>query len=175
MEHFLPPTRKPPIGRKTLPLQGIGPVCAPSRHLAKIVESRVALLEGPDAQTASTRVLFIGIPREAFHRVDPQGSVDTLPKVKITDRHELAEAFPAPIVIAPLRKIAPDASPHEAIGREQRHVRRTVERFEAPDHRQQIEPHRVGVGLDVGRGDSLACAGGLQNETPLAQLAATAG
>jgi len=109
----------------------------------------------------------------ALHLVKFQRPIDTLPQVVVADRHELAESFPMPSPFAPMGELASQATAHVPATRQKRHARRLVERFEAADHGQQLEPAGAGVRLGVSGRQLLVAGERLQHELPSRPAVAT--
>ncbi len=90
-------------------------------------------------------------PVAALHRMEPQGTVQSLPEVAVADRHHLSEPLPAPAVIAPFGQPVVDAPTHVVATADQRDASGLVDRLQAADHRQQVEPFPPNVRLVVFR------------------------
>ena len=82
-----------------------------------------------------------------------QCPIDPLPQIVVANRHELAEPLPPPLRSRHWLKLAANAAVHVAAAREQCDARRFVERFQAADDGQQLEPARARARFDVGGGE----------------------
>jgi hypothetical protein len=92
--------------------------------------------------------------------------IDSLPKVVILHGNDSPEAFPLPVVRAPLGHAETEPSTHVTALRDQRHPRGAIKGFKASDDSQQFEAFAAHQSLFVGDDHSPTRFDILKYETP---------
>jgi len=94
---------------------------------------------------------WIDADRAAVDLMVPERSVKSLPEVAVLHRRHLAEAFPTPAVFTPLRQAVGQPLLHVVAGRNERHTRGLIERFEPANNGQQLQALAADARLRIAR------------------------
>src|SRR4051812_22249979 len=111
------------------------------------------------------------VPGAAVDAMELQRAINAPPEVVVADRHELAEAFPLKVVLAPLIQLAADAAADIAATRDERDARGTVDGFQTADDGEQFETAVARLRFRIVGRESLVAADGLQDECPARRFA----
>ncbi len=106
------------------------------------------------------------LPGVAVDRMEFERPIDPLPQIVVADRDSPAKSFPMPPLRPPLSQTASEATTHVATAGHQLDFSWPINRFKAPDDRQQFSP-RIGRGrFDIAGDNRFLRSDMQQQETP---------